>query len=121
MTNFNITKGLYENPALSKFDNLSYLYSLPYEELTLGEEDKSLRLDTLISLRNKKALINKFKYKADASIRDKYYKCFTCNLTAVPSKMFKMRTSLKITVDMTIEKSVHLSFISLFRTGISPP
>ena len=109
MTNFNITKGLYENPALSRFDNLSYLYSLPYEELTIGEEDKSLRLDTLISLRNKKALINKFKYKADASIRDKYYKCFTCNLTDVPSKMFKMRTSLKITVSTHDNRKVCLS------------
>ena len=96
MKRHNLSKGLYENPALAGFQNLSYLYSIPYENLTLGEDDKSFKLTTLISLRNKKALVNKFKYKADPSLRDKYSKCFTCNLTLVPSKIFKMRTLLKI-------------------------
>ena len=98
MKGYNLSKGLYENPALSGFQNLSYLYSIPYENLTLGDEDRNFKLTTLISLRNKKALVNKFKYKADQSLRDKYFKCFTCNLTLVPSKMYKMRTVLKIKV-----------------------
>ena len=58
MKGHNISKGLYENPALAGFQNLSYLYSIPYENLTLGYDDRNFKLTTLISLRNKKALVS---------------------------------------------------------------
>ena len=35
---------------------------------------------------------------AEATIRDKYHKCFTCNLTGMPSKIYKIRTRLKVKV-----------------------
>ena len=40
---------------------------------------------------------------AEATIRDKYHKCFTCNLTGVPSKVYKIRTRLRIKVQAFLQ------------------
>ena len=47
---------------------------------------------------------------AEATIRDKYHKCFTCNLTGVPSKIYKIRTRLKVKVCRTEMVSLHFNY-----------
>ena len=61
---YNISLGDYENPFLAKFKNLTYLYTIPYDNITLSQGNRrDFNFNTLIILRNKKALHNKFKFK----------------------------------------------------------
>ena len=116
------------------------MYSIPYDSVTLSIGDSDVELTTMISLRDKSAIRNEFKYKgkksfqldlvirlnllfcypqfklyrqrflpAEATIRDKYHKCFTCNLTGVPSKIYKIRTRLKIKVQALFTTNTNLS------------
>ena len=49
---------------------------------------------------------------AEATIRDKYHKCFTCNLTGMPSKIYKIRTRLKVKVRRYLPFNIyHFSLI----------
>ena len=60
---FNITKNQYSNPKLYKYRNLSHLYTIPYDDISLSFNDENFKLETLISLRNKTHLFNKFKFR----------------------------------------------------------
>ena len=45
---------------------------------------------------------------AEATIRDKYHKCFTCNLTGITRKIYKIRTRLKIKVQALFTTNTNL-------------
>ena len=51
MENYNLTLGDYENPQITFNHNLGYLYSIPYDNITLSLEDKDFTLKPLIVLR----------------------------------------------------------------------
>ena len=121
---FNITKSQYSNPKLNNYKNLSHLYSIPYGAISLSSADRNFKLETLISLRNKTHLFNKFKFRgnlkfpsriskmdflaADSSIRDKYHKCFSCDLTDIETKIFKIRVKLEVKV---LKKTPSLQYL----------
>ena len=60
---FNITQYQYTNPNLYNYKNLSHLYTIPYDDISLSFNDENFKLETLISLRNKTHLFNKFKFR----------------------------------------------------------
>ena len=60
MENYNLTLGDYENPQITLNHNLGYLYSIPYDNITLSLEDKDFTLKPLIVLRWKKPLYKTF-------------------------------------------------------------
>ena len=60
---FNVTKNQYINPRLYNYQNISHLYTIPYEDISLSINDDNFKLETLISLRNKTHLFNKFKFR----------------------------------------------------------
>ena len=111
---FNVTKNQYSNPKLYKYKNLSHLYTIPYDDVSLSFNDGNFKLETLISLRNKTHLFKKFKFRgkyfrisyfvslkclsAEPSLRDKYHKCFSCDLTNIKTKIFKIRVKLEVKV-----------------------
>ena len=96
MAKYNISNSQYENPKMKKFDNLTYLYSIPYDTITLNTKERNFYLKTIIYLKNKQALYYKFNPEADPNLRGKYNKCFTCDITQVPSKINKMQINLKV-------------------------
>ena len=63
MMYYNISIGDYENPKLTNFKNLTYLYTIPYDNITLSEGNwREFDLKTMILLRNKTTLHNKLKF-----------------------------------------------------------
>ena len=60
---YNISFGDYENPKIANFKNLTYLYTIPYDNITLSEGNRrEFDLKTMILLRNKTTLHNKLKF-----------------------------------------------------------
>ena len=51
MAKYNLTTRDYENPQITQKHNLSYLYSIPYESITLSLDDKDFTLEPMIHLR----------------------------------------------------------------------
>ena len=66
MTQYDISSHHYANPQFSD-KNISEVYNIPYEDVTLSIGDKDLELTTIISLRDKSAIRNEFKYKGKKS------------------------------------------------------
>ena len=58
----------YSNPALYNYNNISHLYTIPYNDISLGFQEKNFKLETLIRLKqdsSKTHLFNKFKFKGN--------------------------------------------------------
>ena len=68
MSQYDISSHHYANPQFSD-KNISEVYSIPYESVTLSIGDSDMELTTMISLRDKSAIRNEFKYKGKKSFQ----------------------------------------------------
>ena len=121
MQRFFCLQNEYSNPALYNYKNITHLYTIPYNDISLSIAEKNFKLETLIRLKqgsSKTHLFNKFKFKgklidtdyrvfyfknlffptAESSLRDKYHKCFSCDLTKIENKISKIRVKLEVKV-----------------------
>jgi hypothetical protein len=117
MKKFNISNLQYANPEFMEFRNLTYLNSIPYDKITLNPKEKNFELKTIIYLKNKDVSYYKFNPVADPNLRGKYFKCFTCDITQVPSKINRLQVKMKVkgwhTNSLEIANYLHLP--GLFR------
>ena len=93
---YNVTISQYEKPEFGKVENISRMYEIPYSKITLDKSDSNFELRSIIYLKNNSVLYYKFKPNALGELRDKYYKCFTFDLTDVPAKINKVELRMKI-------------------------
>ena len=117
MSKFNISNSEYENPQMKQFSNLTYLYSVPYDKITLDPAHKAMHLKIIVYLKNKTALFYKFKAVADPNLRDKYFKCFTFDLLSVPGKINKVQVKMRLIGwhKKSVEVATYLHLPGLFR------
>ena len=97
MKKFNVTNSQYTSPKFKEFHNLTYLYSMPYGKITLDPTEKNFELKIIVYLKNKTAMYYKFKPEPDTNLREKYFKCFTFDITQVPGKINKVQIKMKVT------------------------
>ena len=93
------------------------LYNLPYDKITLDPTQKGLDLKIIIYLKDKGVLYYKFKPQADPNLREKYFKCFTFDLSEVPGKINKVQVKMKIKGwhEESVEVATYLHLPGLFR------
>ena len=117
MRHFNVTNGQYANPEFKEIQDITRLYMIPYEKITLHPDARNFRLRSIIYLKNKTAIFYKFKPFADPTLRDKYFKCFSFDFTDVPEKINKVQVDLNINdwPKDSVEVASYIHLPGLFR------
>ena len=69
---FNTTYSEYVRPRTNE---LSFLYTIPYENVTLSEENGSIKLSSSVRIKDEK--IKELRMKSNPSMRSSNLKCFT--------------------------------------------
>ena len=92
---FNISLQEYLYPETFRYENLSHIYSIPHDDITLSEKTESVVLKNKIFTKDNK-LLNHFVPKENPNLTDFLYKCFTTNLRGITSKIQAMILELRI-------------------------
>ena len=65
---YNISNSQYENPEFQQYNNLTHLYSIPYDNVTLNANKSNFDLKTVLSFKNKDVSYYKFNLQAECKL-----------------------------------------------------
>jgi hypothetical protein len=92
---YNITMRQYQFPKTFKYDNITHLYDIPYNDITLSTQNGTVMLKNKIFTKDNR-ILNQFVPQENQNLEDHMYKCFTVDMKEIQSKIDTMIVQLKI-------------------------